>query len=120
MGYTYLVLDNTSGAIRILVLRPVKRLDAPISGELQHVSHGSYRYTAVSYIWGDPSHTHRIQISGRVFGFAGNFFNVLYNSRDQAEPISLWIDAIYIDHNIVKERDAQVQKWPQFTVVHSK
>jgi hypothetical protein len=50
MGYKYLALDNTSGAIQFLVLRPAKRLDAPISGELPHISHESYRYTAVSNI----------------------------------------------------------------------
>ncbi|KAF2818740.1 HET-domain-containing protein, partial [Ophiobolus disseminans] len=110
MTYAYQALDNTPGAIRILVLYPAQRLDDPISGDLQHVSHESHRYTAVSYVWGNPSHVHSIQISGQEFGVADNLFNVLRSLRDAAEPISLWIDAICINQNDIPERNTQVQK----------
>ena len=110
MTYEYEALENTPGAIRTFVLYPAEQLDDPILGELQHVSHKCYKYTAVSYVWGNPSHVHSIQISGRPFGVANNLFNVLRSLRDQAEPISLWIDAICIDQNNVLERNAQVQK----------
>ncbi|CAN9177235.1 unnamed protein product [Alternaria sp. RS040] len=110
MNYEYEALENTSGAIRTFVLHPAEQLDDPILGELQHVSHESYKYTAVSYVWGNPLHVHSIQISGQPFGVAENLFNVLRSLRDQAEPISLWIDAICIDQKIILERNAQIQK----------
>ncbi|CAN9201137.1 unnamed protein product [Alternaria alternata] len=110
MNYEYEALENTPGAIRTFVLHPAEQLDDPILGELQHVSHESYKYTAVSYVWGNPLHVHNIQISDRTFGVADNLFNVLRSLRDQAEPISLWIDAICIDQNNILERNAQVQK----------
>ncbi|KAG9194055.1 hypothetical protein G6011_04090 [Alternaria panax] len=110
IDYEYRALENTQGAIRTFVLHPAEQLDAPISGELQYVSHESYKYTAVSYVWGNPSNVHSIQISGCAFGIADNLFNVLRSLRDQADPISLWIDAICIDQNNIPERNAQVQK----------
>jgi hypothetical protein len=110
MPYKYQALDDTPGAIRIFVLHPAKQLDAPILGDLQHVSHDSYKYTAVSYVWGDPLHIHRIQISGYDFGVADNLFNVLRSLRRSAESISLWIDAICINQNDIPEPNSQVQK----------
>lgn len=110
MTYNYEALDGTPGAIRIFVLHPAQHVDAPISGDLQHVSHDSYSYTAISYVWGDPLHNHRIQISGQDFGVADNLFNVLCHLRRSAEPISLWIDAICINQNDILERNFQVQK----------
>lgn len=110
MTYKYQALDDTPGAIRIFILQPAQQLDAPIVGDLQHVSHDSYRYTAISYVWGDPLHVHCIQISGHDFGVADNLFNVLRGLRRSAETISLWIDAICINQNDIPERNSQVQK----------
>jgi hypothetical protein len=110
MTYPYRTLENTPGAIRILVLHPAQRLDDPISGDLQHVSHESYKYIAVSYVWGNPAHVHSIQISGHKFGIADNLFNVLGSLRDAAQPVSLWVDAVCINQNDVSERNSQVQK----------
>ena len=62
MNYEYEALENTPGAIRTFVLRPAEQLDDPILGDLQHVSRESYKYTAVSYVWGNPLHVHSIQI----------------------------------------------------------
>lgn len=65
-------------------------------------------YEALSYTWGDPSPVFTIQINGDRLPVAHNLFFALQYLRHETDPRDLWIDAICINQQDLKERSEQV------------
>ncbi|KAM0429632.1 hypothetical protein ACHAPT_006237 [Fusarium lateritium] len=78
--------------------------------EIQHVP----PYEAVSYTWGgedgDYSKPKFIIIGGKLFPITKNCDAALRKIRKQDEAKVIWIDALCINQNDVKERSAQVSQ----------
>jgi len=51
-------------------------------------------YEALSYTWGDPTPTFRIELDGRSLLVANNVFSALQHLRHEGDTRTLWIDAI--------------------------
>lgn len=100
---------NDSTAIRILHLEPAESEGAPIVGRLVHGSYVSSSYTAVSYVWGDPTPKHEITINGQSLLIASNIFQILKWLREPTHTLALWVDAICINQADTTERSTQVQ-----------
>lgn len=96
-------------AIRIFHLEPAKTEGARIVGRLVHGSYASSRYTAVSYVWGDPTPKYQITINGQSFLVASNVFQVLKWLRKSNKIFALWVDALCINQSDITERNVQVQ-----------
>ncbi|KAK1758750.1 heterokaryon incompatibility protein-domain-containing protein [Echria macrotheca] len=65
-------------------------------------------YTALSYVWGDPSRVGQILLDGQQFGITASLQNALRDIRDATREIRLWADAICINQEDVLERNSQV------------
>ncbi|KAI4858648.1 heterokaryon incompatibility protein-domain-containing protein [Hypoxylon rubiginosum] len=103
-----------SDEIRLLLLEPALDRDALLKGSLQHIKLGDYRgdlsnpYTALSYVWGDPSNPDTILLEDYQFGITANLGAALRDIRSTTRVFRLWADAICIDQKNIPERNQQV------------
>lgn len=83
------------------------------------------RLQGPSYAWGDPTRNHVIHIDGEALGVATNLYNALLrlsrqpsqqSSQTDEDSLYLWIDAICIDQDNIRERNHQV---PWMNTVYS-
>ncbi|PMD15176.1 HET-domain-containing protein [Hyaloscypha hepaticicola] len=117
-------------SIRILLLEPSPETSSQIRCSLVHTTLAICKdnitdeYTALSYVWGNPSTSRSILVNGKAFNVTTNLFHALRDLRDDHEVRRLWIDAICIDQSNVNERNRQVSimgfiyTLAQHTVIH--
>jgi hypothetical protein len=67
-------------------------------------------YTALSYVWGDPSQTRRILLDGHEVIITATLEAALRDLRDDTRVVRLWADALCIDQSNIDERNQQVQQ----------
>lgn len=78
-------------------------------GRLETVSLESEpRYTALSYVWGDPSDRVSFVLDGHHVLITRNLALALQALQLDDEPLVLWIDAICINQNDPEEKSGQV------------
>lgn len=117
--YEYSVLDKELQEIRLLDLLP-GAFDAPIRGILRTKSFTENtvpEYEALSYTWGSTENPQTIQIGDAPFDITTievtrNFAQALPYLRLETEPRVLWIDAICVNQQDLKERGSQVKRMP--------
>jgi len=66
-------------------------------------------YHALSYVWGDAINITPIQLDRSDFRVTKNLHSALHYIRLRTEVLTIWIDAICINQNDLKERGQQVQ-----------
>ncbi|ORY17602.1 heterokaryon incompatibility protein-domain-containing protein [Clohesyomyces aquaticus] len=96
--------------IRLLKLRP-GTWDEPLQCQFWIVEISQKPdYVALSYVWGDATHSYCIQVDGRPLGVTENLYSALQRLRAHAHDreIVLWIDAICIYQGSISERNRQV------------
>src|SRR3569833_1035326 len=110
---------DVAGTIRLLVLHRTREHD-PIATTLRpvhlHDTTGKNAFTALSYCWGDASHTYPIQCNGFVVRVAASLFGFLAVLRDRLNQdpdehatMLLWVDALCINQADADEKNAQVR-----------
>jgi hypothetical protein len=130
-NYIYVPLDNAGAQIRLLTI-PFnfnqfleKKTDVPLNGILTHhylpVTDISFtkrllkitgipEFTALSYVWGDPTKSHEIFIGGKRLLITANLYAALRQlSINGLRTLCVWADAICINQEDFAERSAQVQ-----------
>ncbi|KIY02086.1 uncharacterized protein Z520_02224 [Fonsecaea multimorphosa CBS 102226] len=105
-------LDLTCNSMRLLSVLP-RRPGAAIRGQLSHFcipeNRTDLKYVALSYEWGRRDGPRRlIEINGRKFEIQENLFHFLESHGEAGIP-NLWVDAICIDQDDVREKNHQVQ-----------
>ncbi|KAK0672347.1 heterokaryon incompatibility protein-domain-containing protein [Cercophora samala] len=111
--FHYQPLASTN-AIRLLVLEPSKSQNEALHGALIHTTleECDYEliepYTALSYVWGDPTQTRALTLSGHVFTITATLAAALRELRDDTRPRRIWADALCIDQTNIPERNSQV------------
>jgi len=116
-GAMYQDLDTKWREIRLLELLP--SANDTVSCRLSYVSLDDEPvFTALSYVWGDPTITETITVNRQSFAITINLVAALrsvqkhwcdlYPERN-AEDFRLWADAICIDQSNKDERSNQVQ-----------
>jgi Heterokaryon incompatibility protein (HET) len=110
-NFTYTPLHFLDGDIRILTLLSGCE-SSSIRCRLDIASLGDQPiYDALSYMWGEPDQLGRtIIINDKCFPVRANLWSALYNLRDTTADHVLWIDAICINQNNLKERSYQVRQ----------
>ena len=68
------------------------------------------QYTALSYVWGDPTQVVPISINGHTFNVTKNLHAALQKLQDDDAIEHLWVDAICINQNDDREKSWQVQQ----------
>jgi hypothetical protein len=66
-------------------------------------------YTALSYVWGEPSEKHSIVLEGRSLNITRNCFDALLDFRTRFGTTSIWVDSICINQKAVQEVNQQVK-----------
>ncbi|ETS86903.1 hypothetical protein PFICI_00731 [Pestalotiopsis fici W106-1] len=99
--------------IRVLKLEPSAERDAIITCSLSVISlseNPTPQYEALSYVWGDFTERHEIQLDGLPTPVTMNLWTALRYIRLPDAPRTLWIDAVCINQSDVQERNAQVRQ----------
>lgn len=100
----------TARDIRIFSLNPGEGKD-PITGSLAITSLDQpCAYDALSYAWGSLGLTSTVQVNKSTFAITENLLDALCYIRSPTEIKVLWIDAICINQNDIRERSQQVQQ----------
>lgn len=105
--------------IRILTLHPSTDPDAPLTGELgvESLDLTTDHYDAISYVWGDPTRTHGLQIPTASISpphlvnlpLTRSVHDALHRLRLPNQPRRLWADQVCINQDDVAERSRQVR-----------
>lgn len=97
-------------AFRLLILHPSADRNAPIVCSLVHRNlRDRIDYTALSYVWGDPSPAQRILVNGHEVKVTPNLHEALIHLRGDSAGV-LWVDALCINQKDVLERGHQVAR----------
>lgn len=67
-----------------------------------------WRYSAISWYWGDAAATENMVVNGTVIKAPGNTVRVLRGVRHPDRELKLWIDSICIDQSNTAERASQI------------
>ncbi|KAE8449722.1 hypothetical protein EG329_007497 [Mollisiaceae sp. DMI_Dod_QoI] len=101
-------------AIRLIDLQPSPDLEAKVRCGIIHTTlrECDYdmmdHYTALSYVWGDPKETTRVEVDGCDFDVTVNLDSALRHMRDSTRSRRVWADAICINQMDNKEKGHQV------------
>ncbi|TLD33499.1 hypothetical protein PspLS_01055 [Pyricularia sp. CBS 133598] len=112
--YTYKAIDLATDAIRLFRLFPASDEEAntelircEIFETFLHEVEG-VPYEALSYTWGDATDQHEIELNGKGHLVTSNLYQALRDLRLENEDRVLWVDAICINQQDVRERGHQV------------
>jgi hypothetical protein len=67
-------------------------------------------YEALSYSWGSQRTPHEILVDGKTLLITESLYEALWHLRRPDEDRILWVDALCIDQNNIKERGHQVNR----------
>lgn len=96
--------------VRMLFLHPLKNGQVRCSMRKIYLDKEVGKYTALSYVWGDPNETSPITIDGSVFQATTNLKAALMALARQlpSDYLALWVDAICINQADDQEKSQQV------------
>ena len=95
---------------RLLKLEPGQGAEPLVSSLLlSSLDDYSYKWTALSYTWGDPHDCRHIICDGSKISITRNLHSALQRLRLVDKPLLLWADAICINQRDNEEKEAQVQ-----------
>lgn len=82
----------------------------PLRGRLQVLWVGvGPKYRALSYVWGPPRLTEKIDLDGKQLHITPSLASALRQFRSPTTPLLIWIDQICINQKDTVERSAQVR-----------
>ncbi|PMD37790.1 HET-domain-containing protein, partial [Hyaloscypha variabilis F] len=99
--------------IRVLTLLPGPK-EAPVVCEVEHIradrisKDAEEGYSALSYTWGSPDETGVLYLQGVAIQVRQNLLQAFYHLRSLKTLRRLWVDAICINQNDIRERSEQV------------
>ncbi|KAK0507539.1 hypothetical protein JMJ35_010062 [Cladonia borealis] len=111
MSYQYNNIIPTEHEIRVVEILP-ELPNGFISCQLRHTALKS-DYTCLSYTWGSSQKPHQILINGRAFFVGTNLHHFLHVANRTRSRIAIWIDAICINQDDLRERNHQVEMMGQ-------
>ncbi|KAJ3577826.1 hypothetical protein NPX13_g2737 [Xylaria arbuscula] len=107
---TYQYRPLSDGEIRLLVIKRSRFLPSVIQAEIVHQPiYPPPEYEALSYCWGSSELTKEIIVNGCRFPVTKAAFDLLLARRSVFKDRALWIDAICINQQDMKEKSEQVQ-----------
>lgn len=107
---SYQPLDQDEQEIRLVKLLPSKGRADPLHCSLDTVTlSSSLRFQSLSYAWGHDTADVSLKIGTSQLPITKNLELALRAVRKQNSTISLWVDAICINQQDVRERNHQVR-----------
>ena len=112
--YTYKPLDSDQDEIRVIEIAPQHQMavahDHLLSFSIKHQPRTKSQYAALSYTWGDPKITRPILLNGKRFHVTRNLWEALNQISKPGYQSEVWIDAICINQEDIREKERQVEK----------
>ncbi|KAH0545111.1 hypothetical protein FGG08_000723 [Glutinoglossum americanum] len=111
VSFQYSPLDATLREIRLLVLHPASANSWDSTLEISLIKSqlgGPITYSALSYTWGEPQPTYPILLDGMEFKVRRNLLEALRYFRSTKDRLTMWVDAICINQDDIRERESQV------------
>ncbi|CZT07850.1 related to heterokaryon incompatibility protein (het-6OR allele) [Rhynchosporium agropyri] len=121
---------SKADSFRLLLLQPSRSHDSDLYCEILHttLSHCDRdiidQYTALSYVWGDPSKKGSVYVNGTLVTITANLGAALRDLRDESRVLRIWADGLCINQSSLAERASQVNLMDQIysvadhTVIH--
>jgi hypothetical protein len=115
LPYQYQKLTEPD-ALRLVLLKPSNDLEGHLDCDLLSTTLSICEndlldhYTALSYVWGDPSRRVLIKVAGRTLSITESLDTALRHLRDPSRTRRIWADAICINQNDFEERNQQVRQ----------
>ncbi|KAF2248347.1 hypothetical protein BU26DRAFT_565750 [Trematosphaeria pertusa] len=107
--YAYRPLRDGDQEIRLIKLLPGNPADA-LRIEIVHaLLEKAPIYEALSYVWGCPQPSYRIDCHQRKLEISRNLYVALVYLRKRFHRRTLWVDAVCINQEDGKERERQVR-----------
>jgi hypothetical protein len=106
--YQALPLDPNERKIRVLHLLPGSDDHIHVELSILDLNNANSEYTCVSYVWGDAAIRRVIWVDGEELAVTRNLFDLLHHVRHRHEVVTLWVDAVCINQEDIKERSHQV------------
>jgi len=114
IAHEYVPLDLVAEEIRLVVLLPAKSRTDPLYAHFAHESmYGNVSYQCLSYTWGTDELTSELILNGMIVPIRKNLEDALRGLRNQTSKTTIWVDAICIDQQNIKERSRQVSRMHQ-------
>jgi hypothetical protein len=109
--YDEVRFDLTTESIRLVQIIYANRQDGSyIQLKLQNFPLvSSPPYYALSYVWGQPSHSKKVIVNGKYLEIRKNLWHFLWKASIPEGCKYLWIDALCINQKNVEERNHQVK-----------
>jgi hypothetical protein len=112
-AYQPLTSNDERHEIRILELEPAKS-EEPLRGSFVIATlNEPPKFEALSYVWGEPSFTHDIEIGRAKLPITQRLDNALRRFRNVDQTRLLWVDAVCINQHDYIERGHQVFGMPE-------
>ncbi|PVH83202.1 HET-domain-containing protein [Cadophora sp. DSE1049] len=112
-------------SFRLLLLQPSPSHDSALHCHVLHTTLSQCdrdiidQYTALSYVWGDPSNTGSIHVDGTLVTITATLDAALRDLRDESRVLRIWADALCIDQSNLTERASQVGLMAQiYSIAH--
>jgi hypothetical protein len=109
IAHEHVPLDLMAEEIRLVAVLPAANRADPLYTHFAHES--VYRkvvYHRLSYTWGTGGAASELTLNGQLFPIRKNLEDALRSLRSEISKTTLWIDAICIDQENVRERSRQV------------
>lgn len=96
-------------SIRLLVLEPATKTDAPLHASLLHTrAKGKLSYEAISYTWGLPIFAAKLHLDKSLYSITENVSAALRRFRLADRPRTLWADSVCINQLDLAEKMHQI------------
>ena len=112
-------------SFRLILLQPSSSHSTDLQSTLLHTTlfqcDGDIidHYTALSYVWGDPTKTGSIYVDEHKFTITATLEAALRDLRDPSRMLRIWADALCIDQSNMTERNSQVALMAQiYSIAH--
>lgn len=118
--------------IRLVSFKKDQGSSSPFELQLEHFESSNVpSYIALSYVWGDPTNSHPVNVNCRDFNVTQNLYEALLHISElssifeeglgrQSESgqanLFLWVDALCINQRDIDEKSKQV---PKMTEIYS-
>jgi hypothetical protein len=111
-AFSYTDQEDSTQDGRLMVLHPGvadKNIICDIM-DVKIAAMSSFRYKALSYVWGQENPTYEVQLNGKLKFVRENLWMALQQLRLVDKYRVLWVDAICINQENEDERKEQVQR----------